>query len=465
MQTNAPITASFIFAHVDIFFELLDSHADESKNNARGFKISTYEFILQKYVAHHTADENDRKRILKTLSLDNLKHCELLAFINPQKGSFNLRKDLLSMIVGFDSKRLRELGQPDLDIIYSQIKTFYDYFQQKNGHFSHLDIEFMENLTALIDTLQEIFAKIQHNVRALEGSSKRLSEIVDSHDLTKIAPTLQLNEAFAEILKIYQRNIMPTLSFLNEQAMAQDSSAMYLIRKIREMLENTTFYEEVSTISTIEMRLLSFTEVISDIRRKLHRYIDMNREQRKLYNAIERQYNELNLLVINELDSKLTGKILPSTHSFFNPSLPIQHLITWSRSLHKKQLMSLPQDGNPSLAYELIRTKLEQVNAFERPKTTPKEITLEEHRSRLLKRQHVSHIKKLMESFIFPENSDLYLAIHEHLIDHLPDYRLQDIYDAKAFIPKDKNIITHLQRNTIEYRQQALSYPIKSLQG
>lgn len=209
MKTNAQNTLAILFQHIDIFFNVIDYYNEQPRNSS-GFQIFVYEGILKNYIQQRVPDINDQKRIASALSLHNLNQCRQLAYIDDAKGIFRIKNDLLSVIKNIDSTRLRELGQPDLDVIYSQIRTLYDYFIQQEENYSHYNPEFIEHIDALMDTMQDVFSKIEHNVRALDGSAKRLSEIVDSHDFEKHTPTEQVEKAFKEIAHIYQRNILPT---------------------------------------------------------------------------------------------------------------------------------------------------------------------------------------------------------------------------------------------------------------
>ncbi|GLW37425.1 hypothetical protein Pcaca04_13610 [Pectobacterium carotovorum subsp. carotovorum] len=462
MQTNAQNTLVMLFQHVDIFFTMLDYHASRHKSVV-GFSISSYEATLTSYVEHQVADPNDRRRIISALSIRNLNKCGLLSFINDSKGLFSLQKGLLQTIQNLDSRRIRELGQPDLDIIYAQVRTLYDYFLSKQGAFGHDDPEFLENLAALTDTMQDIFSKIDHNVRALDGSSKRLSEIVDSHDFNQQVPTEQVQKALDEIIRIYRRNIKPTLTFLNEKAMANDASAMYLIRKIRESLEKTTFYKELNNIVTIEMKLLSYVEVINLIRKKLRRYVDMSIAQRKLYDNIEIQFNEINQLVLELLDTRLKGKQLSLGHPIFTPSSIFSGLQSWSRTNLTAPLIELPADFGAGMALEYIRTKLNRADMLG---TAKRRSSANPHaKESYLRRKHVMRIKKAMASF---EDTnavpDLYLAIHQHLCRTLPEYGLKDIYDALPFVSKRLFKKQTLERREIRYGTKVLSYTVKRLE-
>lgn len=463
METNGQNTLIMIFQHVDIFFTMLDHYSSRGKS-ILGFSISAYENVLINYVEHKIVDKNDRRRIISALSIRNMQLCGLLSFVNDNKGLFALQKCLLQTIQNLDSKRIRELGQPDLDIIYAQVKTLHDYFLSKNGSFNHGDQELQENLAALTDTMQEIFSKIDHNVRALDGSSKRLSEIVDSHDFNQKIPTEQVKRALDEIIRIYRRNIKPTLTFLNEKAMAEDASAMYLIRRIRESLEKTTFHKELNNIAIIEMKLLSYAEVINDIRKKLRRYVDMSASQRKLYDNIEARFNEINKIVIDLLDVKLTGKQLSTDHSIFDPSRIFLGLTSWTRTNLTAPTIELPGDFNGEMALEYIRTKLDRTDALAAAKRPPSPKPLNSA-ANFARRKRVMHIKDAMKSFesnIFIE--DLYLAIHEHLKITLKDYELKDIYDALPFLGRALNKKQTLERRKIRHENKELSYIVKRME-
>ncbi|UYM17634.1 hypothetical protein [Endozoicomonas euniceicola] len=464
METNAQNTVVTIFQHVDVFYTMLDHYSDPSKTVV-GFQISTYESVLQYYLEQNILDRNDRQRIASALDVSNMSACGLLSFINDSKGVFALQKSLLETIQALDSKRIRELGQPDLDIIYAQMRSLYDYFIKKGGAYDRYDPDFQENMAALMDTLQDILGKIDHNVRALEGSSKRLSEIVDSHDFNQLIMSDQVRNALDEIIRISKRNIQPTLRFLNEKAMAADASAMYLIRKIKESFRRTTFHNELASISAIEMKLLSYSEVIKNIRKRLYRYVEMDRQQRELYDTIEKQFNELYGKVVSRLDTKLKGKQLPSGDPLFSSARMFWGLNNWARSGLTSSTLEFPDALDDRYVVEYIRGKQDKADALATRKRTPAKRT-GSVQSALRKKQRVLRIKKAMTGFN-PScaESDLYQAIHDHLMVKLDDYRLRDIYDALHFAGKGHCIKATLVRKEIIYKSQKLTYMVKQLEN
>lgn len=463
MDTNAQNTLVIIFQNVEIFCTMLDHYSDKSKTVV-GFQIAAYETVVQSYLNTQIPKKTDQQRIRAALSLNNMNECGLLSFIDDRRGQFALQRGLLQTIQNLDSKRIRELGQPDLDIIYVQMKKLYDYFIPQGRAFDRHDPTFRENLAALFDVLQETLAKIDHNTKALEGSSKRLSEILESHDFNKMIMSDQVRSALDEVIRISRRNIRPTLIFLNEKAMTADSSAMYLIRRIRESFERTSFYNDLANISTIEMKLLSYAEVIADIRRRLNRYVEMDRYQREIYNNIELRFNELYDAVVSRLDAKLTGKRIPFEHQIFEPSRHFRGLANWNAVKLTGALIELPEYAEDKYVNEYIISKLNRADALKTQKKKPsqKDSTAKE---RYEKDQRIKRIKILMQGFDTSlVSSDLYESVHEYLLQGLPNYSLSDIYDALHFI--DRTIIrkTTLERSEIIYKSQRLSYLVQRLE-
>lgn len=317
----------------------------------------------------------------------------------------------------------------------------------------------------MMDTLQDILGKVDHNVRALAGSSKRLSEIVDSHDFNQLIMSDQVRNALDEIIRISKRNIQPTLSFLNEKAMAADASAMFLIRKIKESFRRTTFHNELANISAIEMKLLSYSEVIKDIRKRLYRYVEMDRKQRELYDNIEKQFNELYGKVVSRLDTKLKGKQLQPSDPLFSSARMFWGLNNWVRSGLTSSTLEFPSAWDDRYVVEYIRDKQDKADALATRKRLPAKRT-ESVQSALRKKKRVIRIKKAMAGFNRPRaESDLYQAIHDHLIVNLDDYRLRDIYDALHFAGKGCYIKATLVRKEIIYKSQKLTYMVKQLES
>lgn len=460
MDTNAQNTVVIIFQHVDIFFTMLDHYAGNSKTVV-GFQIAAYESVIESYLNKKELSKQDGQRIRTALSIKNMNECCLLSFVDDQRGQFALQRSLLQTIQNLDSKRIRELGQPDLDNIYEQIRRLYDFFIPRAGIYEREDLDFRENLAALMDVLHETLNKIDHNVRALEGSSKRLSEILDSHDFNQMVMNDRVRNALQEVIRISKRNIRPTLVFLNEKIMAAGTSAMQLIREIRESFAKTGFHIEYANIATIEMKLLSYAEVIGDTRRRMNRYVEMDRKQRELYNNIEQRFNELYALVVSRLDSKLTGKKVPSDDPIFEPARAFRGLVNWTSSNLTGAQIELPEYAGDQYVHEYIRNQLNRADAINSSKRTPGKDPLSA-KERFEKTQRIQRIKQAMDGFdIHGALDDLYLAIHQHLVTSLTNYELKDLFDALHFVANNKLYQATLLRGEIIYKSQKLLYLVR----
>ncbi|MDP0562702.1 MAG: hypothetical protein QS721_10420 [Candidatus Endonucleobacter sp. (ex Gigantidas childressi)] len=472
MDTNAQNTMVIIYQHVEIFFSMLDNYGN-TKNNDSSFPLAAYQAVISAYIKREDLSKQDENRINNALSISNLQDCCLISFYDEASGQFELKKHIIDGIRNLDSRRIRELGQPDLDNIYLQLKTVHDYFIPQSGLYDKESYEFAENMATLKDILQDSLTKMDHNVRALEGSSKRLADILDDHDFNMMVVTDQVSSALKEVIRISKRNIRPTLIFLNERSMTSDSSAMRLIRELKEQFQKDGLYKVATNVGNIEMKLLSYSQVILETRRRMNRYVEMNRKSRALYNAIEKKWNELYGLVVDRLDTKLTGKHVPAGHPVFDPAKEFLGITTWTST--SAGLIEMPEYAGTEYRDEYIRDQLEQVEAIKtkKRKLGKQRLTTQE---RIKDKKHLEKLIKVMGSYAIDEfKPDLYFAVHTYLKSKLPGYMLTDLFEGVNLITitnKDKSedqirldkgiyVVPTLSRGEIIHNKQKLSYVVR----
>ena len=243
--------------------------------------------------------------------------------------------------------------------------------------------------------------------------------------------------------------------------MTSDSSAMLLIRNIRERFQSDGFHRESSDIATIEMKLLSYAEVIMATRRRMNQYVEMGRSHRELYNRIEHKFNKLYELVVQRLDSKLTGKKIPADAPFFDEARSFRGLASWTSTNLVVGLIEMPErDCNDHLD-EYLREQFDEAEAIKSKKRTPRKTGLSA-KERLAKSIRIEQIKKVMDNFIQDgRRDDLYLDLHGHLVANMPTYELKDIFDAMHFVSRKGLINPTTQRAVITHNSQTLTYLIR----
>ena len=474
MDTNAQNTMVMIYQHVEIFFGMLDNYGD-IKSNDISFPLAAYQGVISAYIQRNEIDQKQARSINQALSISNLQDCCLISFYDEASGEFELKKHIIDGIRNLDSRRIRELGQPDLDNIYLQLKTVYDYFIPQSGFYDNESYEFAENMATLKDILQDSLTKMDHNVRALEGSSKRLADVLDGHDFNMLVATDQVSSALEEVIRISKRNISPTLIFLNEKSMVSDKSAMRLIRELKEQFQQDKLYKEATNIGNIEMKLLSYSQVILETRRRMNRYVDMDKKSRALYNSIEKKWNELYGLVVDRLDTKLIGKQVPHDHPIFEPARDFLGIATWtSTGLMKPGLIQMPENAGTEYRDEYIRDHLAQVEAV---KTQKRKLTkpLLSAQERIKDKKRFDKLIEVMKSYPIDEyRPDLYLAVHMHLESELPNYAITDLFegvnlititerksDDQLKLDKGIYVVPTPARGEIIYNKKKLSYVVR----
>lgn len=463
MITNPQNTMMFIYKHIEPFYFMLDQLGRQI--DSLDFPISAYERALGEYV-RTLNDPAERTNVRRGLSVSNLNDCGFLTYVDTSRGAFNLQPFILDGIRSIESHRIRELGQPDLDFIHGQFLTVYRYFMSEQCTWYSDDVGWQEHLTTLIEVLHETLARIDRNVRALDGSANHLANILEQHNNDLMLPTEKVRKALLEVQHIYDRNIIPTLTFLTINAQVGEHSIMYLIKRIHERFRDTRFYKETQIISTVEMRLLSYSQEVSKIKKRMHHFLLMDQSQRALFEAVERRFNTLKNLCVDSLDERINNRNIDYADPFFDPSRRLEGMTRWVANTRSYRThIEWPDADVRGLTLEHIRIRQTEAEAIKAVSTKTLHVKQRITEHERAQRKHIDKIIEVMKSFVAEtETVDAYLAVHTHLVYGLEGYQLPDLYDALAMIDDGYTLVPCFRRATLQHEDYKLTYMINKLE-
>jgi len=463
IKTNPQQTIVLMFTHVEPFFWLLDHHGSQMEE--LDFTISAYERSLREYL-QEIEDGTVRVNINRALSVNNLNECGFLTYVDKNRGAFNFQPHILDTLRALDSKRIRELGQPDLDFIHSQVLTVHKYYMSDSCCWIKEDLLWQEQLIALKEILHDTLARIDRNVRALEGSANRLAAVLDKHHQQMLLPTDKVRKALVEVQRIYDRNIIPTLTFLTPGAQVDEHSAMNLIQQIHQRFSDESFFAETHYIATVEMRLLSYSEKVAKIRKRMHQYLLMDQKQRQLFEAVESRFNELYGQCLDNLDQRINKRSLAPNHPIFERSKGFYGLNRWNADTTSfRNQIEWPENDVRALTLEHIRVKQDEAVAVKKASKKHTHSVQRVNEADRQQRKRIDRLMKAMEGFEATEGMyDVYKEINSYLLEAMDDYQLPDIYDALPMIDSRFRLKPLYRRDEITLGDYKLSYMIKSLE-
>ncbi|WP_323844370.1 hypothetical protein [Microbulbifer magnicolonia] len=463
MPVRVDITLIQVLQNKHLFFTLMDRVERDQKNPSMEFTTSDYDKLLMQSVAGLEVVE--RLKQLDALSLDNLEHCGLLNYRDPQSGRFRLKDFVLEMLRHLDNSRLRELSSAELNQLMAQLEQCYKQVSNPLIPWVVGIPQFDEMLEQVYQTLHGVDSRIRSAVRALKGQAETLAAKVDEQAFNDLEHTDQVREALDSILKIHERYVTPTLQFLDERLdirrldteLDGSYAPMALVRKIVERFQQHNQTEHVARLNRIQLHILGNSQDVGEIANSLETYIKYAQDERRRYNRTEELFNVLKDAVQERQTGQLRNWALRADDPVFNPVRILGGLKSYNRSYNAK--LNWPESRGLAEFNELLRVRLK--NETLHPKAGRKPVQEPPSAAEIAKRNAVSRIMEAMEGFGFDADyQDAYRVLHEYLCATMPGYRLNLLLDALPFLGAKGQLQTHqpAEFSEIDHKDMRLRY-------
>ena len=444
-RVSSDITLMAILEHKSLFFQLMDYVQHSLNNPSVEFTVSDY----QKLLAHRVEGlmDKERRKLLDALSLDNLNQNGLLSYLDRRSGRFRLQQFVLDMLRHLDNKRLRELSSAELNQLLKQLEECERQLSDSSILWLEDNPDYQEMVESAHNTLNEVNSRLQSNVRALKGQAAHLAELVDRQDYSRMERSEQVGFALNEILRIHERHVTPMLQFLDERldisrpvssralfsknVLYGSQSPMALVQKIIQRFYEHRKGEHVTRLQRIQFHILHLGEDVAAIAKSLETYVRYAQQERLRYNRTEALYNQLLDAAREKQQGQLRDFLLKPEHEVFDASRVFGNFKNFSRTMTSN--INWPAEQGTDALDEVLRVRLEKA-----PKMSQDNLSAPgkpRSKEELLKRSTINRIMKAMASFDYSQQSgDIYRALHNYLLDFMPNYSLPNLVDALPFL-------------------------------
>jgi hypothetical protein len=459
MQIALDRTLILLIEHKDLMFRLID-YMDQNQRkdmptqvffNSMGDKLSGM------------GSNKETERLKDAFDLDNLIKTGIVSEFNRSRGTIAFQPAVLDIFRMFDKERVRGLRSAELENIRVQLENAY--LQHQPLSFSDDNIAFLEQRDHLFDLLRRINSQIQNNTAHLLHEADRLSNRLD-HDsaVLTLNESRQHREMLVLVKKIYDREIIPTLEFLNTRENSKVRVPLTLIDDIGRLYDSRGYEDDSYYIDQYKLSILSHYKSVEKVKQSLQRYLYQERRHRLTYNAIEQAYLHLQNLAQNtfneNLKDKYIFKALDQNELYFRGlkahAAAQDACIEWHERNHiinfDEYLISQHARKRSDSAAEITTFNDKQSNN-------------DPHNA--LKRR----IRQLVKQFdIKPPIDDLYAELHNLLADSLPeDYQLQYLlYGVSCFKHRQSRhcklkVSFESPQKQIQYKNKVLEYNKREL--
>ena len=455
-QLGTVETLSVILEHRKILSECI------KEMDAHGVNYIPEQAIFQRVRAHTQLVKPEVKRRLRiAFSTTNLMHAHIVMDVDKSQGEHRLyfQSSVLDVVRLCDVSLYKKLTDVQLLTHLSFLNQAYQQMSSGYVNFIDDDDDFVEFIDNLFMNIGRLLSDIRQNVIKMQSMGKELEKLTASSVKTSIDTDDYISAKQSwlnEIVKLYERHILPVLLFLNPDTTYQDTDGLHtILSKISAVLESNMQTRLANSCQSYALSLLNFYQPIESTANAVNRFIHKQRDSIKRFNAIEHFYQghllvELKKTQSHNLNKKLLandGIVLPK----FSPSIkafnrPVGYAFNDSSAYFR------------NLFNELEGRIKDLVNLGDLSDVSSKGSANKEAEQRL---QRYYALQGVLSKIELRETKDLTKMLHERLEDQFPEYQLFDLISGVQFFSNQHKTLQVKQSNhfaSAEYNKQVYKY-------
>lgn len=394
------------------------------------------EYAIFTRVKNYTQDikSDTRKRIKIAFSSANLVQAHIVMDIDTSQGENRLyfQESVLAIVRLCDVSLFKKLTDVQLKTHLQILNTAHQDMRSGHYNFADDDDDFLEFVDNLFMHLGKLLSDVRQNVVKMQSLSKDLEALTSSSVKSSLS-SAQYIEAkkqwLQQIVKLYERHIMPVLLFLNPDTTYQDFDGLHaIVLKIQETLRAHNKENIANNIQSYSLSFLNFYQPIEATANAVNRFIHKERDSIKRFNAIEHFYQhsllpELNATLSDNLNKRRMGSaaiIQPR----FSPNIkafqrPIGYGFNDSPAYYK------------NLFNELEARSQDVLNLHHLLGASGRASANQEAMQRMQRHQRLVAILKGVS---LRETDDLINMLHMRLHDQFEGYHLYDLISSIGFM-------------------------------
>ena len=438
-------TIQLIFQYPDTFFDLI-----RLMDKAGDISVPEHELIKRVDRNSRRVPDKDKKRLCLAFRTENLISCGLIS-IDKKAGTPYLyfERSLIDLLRVCDRSLRQDLTNAKLKARLSSLRTLRK--QVFDSKFIETSDEFKEASREMSAEINNIVRLIHGNVRDLDYDvSARMEEISSEIALAKGMSTQRHYELLGTITTIYNRHILPTLEFLNENHKLKDGRNLYqVLESLGKAYRQNAFYELADQIDRSLLSLTQTYKPIQSIANKVQDFVAKNQTALKQHNAMEHAFEKLRDLLSETQTNNLTRTQMKGD-SFVEDTGFVAGLVT-------KMTPSLIEMSDSPSAVRLFHSDLEaRTGDASRVEYAPDLTEIEAVKTVTgVNIDRSKELYKWVKEMKIPETNDLVAHLHDRLESFVNGYDcLVDLMDSLSYLTSSKtsgiNIVTTNRQKTLE---------------
>jgi hypothetical protein len=399
------------------------------------------EYAIFTRVKTYTEDvkSDTRKRINIAFSTSNLLQAHIVMDVDNSQGENRLyfQESVLAVVRLCDVSLFKKLTDVQLKTHLQILNKAHQDMLGGQYNFANDDDDFAEFIDNLFLHIGRLLSDVRQNIVKMQSLSK------DLEALTSSSVKSSLNSAqyvaakklwLQQIVKLYERHIMPLLLFLNPDTTYQGFDGLHdIVSKIRDALYAHNKTDIANNIQSYALSFLNYYQPIEATANAINRFIHKERDSIKRFNAIEHFYQnklmpELQSTLSDNLNKRRMGSaaiIQPA----FSPNIrafqrPIGYGFNNSPAYFKNLFNELEGRTQDALHLNGLLGVIGKAST---------------NKQALQKMQRYKRLIGILQLVSLRETDDLVNMLHLRLKDQFNGYHLYDLISSISFLKRNTN--------------------------
>jgi hypothetical protein len=423
------------------FLDMLDYI--NQHNTGCEIPYAKYMNFYEKQVSTHP-DKNYHQKLSFEAMLDN----GLFVYWNKQSYMVAFATVIVDLLRFMDNTRMKELSNAEFNKYRIGIKAL----SERLPHLDYGSEDYVEELLAYKNQMNEIASHVRENTLVLK---ERVYEIADMYQRrNNEGSKVNIEELYTQVDKLFRRHVQPFLEFVSPAKIVVDGSFSSFVDTINNIIRLKGGGEAAATGFYQKTAITFYYKEIGELTGQLRGILNMIHEERSSYIATE------------SIHKQLMNALAPLRHGgqrniFLKPDAAVFGHFSALLGLNNhnaayKAKFAGRQDNTPARFekyIEIIKDTVLQKNHVPELVSVPENMYPEYDRQQLIS-------SCLLSQQIPSTIPDLYLYIHEILMENLQDYNLSDsLYGFEVLLNEiDPEQIIYTTRKRISDELYFLDY-------
>lgn len=438
-QLGTVETLSVILEHRKIMSECI------KEMDANGVNYITEQAVFQRVKAYTELVKPEIKRRLRiAFSTSNLMQANIVMDVDNSQSEHRLyfQSSVLDVVRLCDVSLYKKLTDVQLKTHLTFLNEACNQMSSGGLNFIDDDDDFVEYIDNLFMNIGRLLSDIRQNVVKMQSLGKELEKLtaqsvqadIDTHEYIE-AKQRWLNE----IVKLYERHILPVLLFLNPDTSYEGMDGLHtILSKISTLLENNMQTQLANSCQAYALSLLNFYQPIESTANAVNRFIHKQRDSIKRFNAIEHFYQNRIMVGLQKTQSHNLNKKLLSNEAIvlpdFSPSIkafsrPIGYAFNDSPAYFKN-------------LFNELEARIKDIDVLGDLSAVMAQGSHDAASERRIQRFYA--LQSVLSTITLRNTNDLTKILHQRLKDDFPDYHLFDLISGVQFFA-NKPTTVHLK--------------------